>query len=321
MMTFAGAALLGIAMSVPGGLTEMFDKSSYDFGNVPQGSVSVTKFTLKNTTQSPIRITSLHSSCRCATPSAASFVAEPGKDLVIEVRYDATTFLGPRSMTIFVAFDQPVLETVSLRVQGFSRQDVTFSPGQMDFGMLTKGATETRTATIQYAGGLDWRITEVVQSKWFDAKLSETSRQPGSVTYQVTATLKPGIPEGLVTDTIAFKTNDPSSPNLQLSAIATMQANLVASPSTLELGTIQQGDKITKRVILKAGRPFTLLSVGGATDGINVLSTQGPKTVHIVDVEFAAKLDGKVDQFIKFRTDLADEPAVPVRITADVQKK
>lgn len=316
------AVTLALSWSLPSGLAELFDKTSHDFGQVPSGSISVARFTLKNTTGSEVRITSMSSSCRCATPSAASFTAKPNENLVVEVKYDATTFRGSRSMTIFVFFDAPFVETVNLRVSGFSRSDVVCNPGMVDFGVLSKGSpTDPRTAKIEYAGATDWRITEVVQPKWFEATFKELYRNVGSVAYETTVKLKPGAPDGLVNDAIVFKTNDPSSPTVQLQATASVQAALSASPSSLELGSMQQGEKVTKRVLLKGAKPFTVVSVGGSTDGVNVMATQGPKTVHIVDVEFDAKMEGKVDQYIRFRTDLKEEQPIPVRIIAEIHKR
>lgn len=320
-MTCFSTASIWLVLSLSGGLADSFDKLSHEFGQVPYGSLSVAKFTFKNTTGQVARIRNMWSSCRCATPSAANFEAQPGENLVVEVKYDASTFTGARSMTIYVSFESPVVETVGLRVNGFSRHDVVCNPGLVDFGVLSKGSgVDARSTKIEYAGAMDWKITEVVQPKWFEATLKELYRDSGRAGYEATVKLKPGAPDGLVTEAIVFKTNDSTSPTVQVQATVSVQAALQASPSSLELGTMQQGEKVTKRVLLKGSRPFSVVSVGGSTDGVNVMSTQGPKSVHIVDVEFSAKLEGKVDQYIRFRTDLKEEQPIPVRILADVKK-
>lgn len=53
---------------LPSGLTELFDHTTHDFGNVPHGSMNVHRFALKNTTGSTVRVSGVSSSCHCAMP-------------------------------------------------------------------------------------------------------------------------------------------------------------------------------------------------------------------------------------------------------------
>lgn len=297
-----------------GGLGDLFDHQEKDFGNVPHGSVSVHHFVLKNTTSQDIRIASMRSTCRCASPSAPRALAKPGEELTVDVKYDATTFVGPRSMTIYVTFDLPAPEVVALRVSGYSRQDVVFNPGQIDFGVISRGAGGTQTAALEYAGALDWKVTDVRPGQWFDAKIDPMYREPGRVGYQVTVALKKDAPPGALAESITFQTNDPTSPAVQLQAAATIQAPLTASPSLLELGAVHLGEKISKKVLLRSDHPFAIQSVSGAVEGVNVQATQGERTVHVVNVDFVAQAAGKFEQTILVRTNLASESPVPIRI-------
>ena len=302
-----------------GSIAGLFDSTSKDFGNVPYGSTTVHTFRVRNTTKSHLKISTLRSSCHCAIPSAMTFDCAPGQELAIKVEFHAQTFTGPKSMTIFVSFIEPHLETVELRVNGFSRQDITFSPGEIEFGALKKGDQPTKSTTLDFTGSQDFKVTGVEKTNFVDVKVDERSRSAGRVRYEVVATLRDRVPAGMLTETVRMKTNDPKTPTIQFQVTASIEAKLLAAPSFLDLGTLKVNEKIQKRVVLKADRPFSLVSWSGQTEGVDVQVTQGSKTVHILNIEFSGTKTGKIAQEIRFRTDLAGEEPLPFRIFADIQ--
>lgn len=313
------SVLLLIASVVPAAdLSALFDSTTKDFGQVPRGSVNVHRFVLTNTTNAPIHVYGLRSSCKCATPRALTDTAAPGEQLSIEVAYDSTTFVGARSMTITVTFDRPSFQEVTLRVSGYSRQDVVFRPGRVDFGVVAKGTPAKRTVEIEYAGNQDWRLADVVTAEPLQASVQELSRTPGKVLYRVDVALEPSAPPGLMAQTLQLKTNDPSSPVLRISANATVQAMLSASPSELDLGTVDAGQTVVRKVLVRGEKPFVVDSVTGQTNGVKVLSTQGSRKVHVVNIEFTPSQAGTVEQSIKLNTDMEGEDPLSLRITATV---
>lgn len=306
--------------SLMGGMIDLFDSTLKDFGSVPHGSINRHRFVLKNTTPEMIRISGVSSSCKCATPRALSQEAAPGDELVVEVEYNTTTFTGERSMSIYVFFLEPTNETVTLRVTGFSRQDVVFNPGQVDFGVLDAGQKVSKTVKIEYAGALDWKITEAMPSSAFAVQLKELYREPGRVGYQLETELKSDATPGVHGEPLRLKTNDPQTPVVSVFAHATIETDLSASPASLDLGSIKMGEKVAKKIILRGREPFALESIGGQTGGIKVKATEGSRKVHLLSVEFDAHEVGKIDRQLVLRTDIRKSPEFSYRITAQVSK-
>lgn len=301
-----------------GGLGELFDATSHDFGNVPRGSVNTHRFVLTNTTGSPVHVRGVSSSCKCATPTVLKDMAEPGEQAVIEVAYNSSTFTGERTMTIYVTFDSPSFETHSLRVRGYSRQDVVFNPSSIDFGVVAPGSSAQKSVKIEYAGQADWKIEEVIAPAGVEAKLTELYRRAGGAGYELQATLKPDVGIGNYSQAVQLKTNDPQTPILMAQVVANIEAPLVASPNALELGDVRVGEKVAKRLLIRGQKPFVIKSVGGVTAGVHIKATEGPRKVHVLSVEFQAEAPGKVDQSLRFRTDMGAEEILPVRLVANV---
>ena len=320
MMSTACSIGMLILCQAVGGLSEMFDNTVKDFGAVPRGSVTVHRFVLKNTTTTPIVATGVRTSCRCATPTLENTRALPGEEIVVAVRYDTRTFTGPRAMSIHVSFNRPRTETVTLRVSGVSRPDVTFNPALADLGNVSQSRTATRTVRIAYAGGSDWRIEKALPSPWVTASVSEAYRSAGQVGYDVKVTLKPGAPVGRIGEAVQLVTNDPRGPVLRLHVAGAVEAPLVASPSLLQLGELKVGEKAVKRIILRGKQPFTIKAVGGQSDSIRVMMTEGAKRTHILQVEFEAKPTGKVVEDLLVHTDLRDVEPLSVKVAGYVKK-
>jgi hypothetical protein len=307
-----------LAIQSLAGVTDLFNASSHDFGNVPRGSVNVAKFVLANTTSSTIHLQDVRASCSCSTPKALNHSAAPGEKIEIEVAFNTTSFVGERSVSIYATFDEPTLETVTLRVSGFSRQDVVFNPSQVDFGVLGKGEQAKRTLRIEYAGALDWRILEALPHPYYDVKVKELYRETGRSGYELEVALKADAPNGVLADAIRLRTNDPQTNIVQVLAQGTIESELSASPGAVELASVKIGEKISRKVLVRGRNAFTLESVGGDTEGVRVKSTEGARKVHVVSIEIQPDKAGKYERNLKLVTDLPTEREVPLKISGTV---
>lgn len=316
---FLPAALLSIALAVPSAsLNSLFSETSKDFGSVPHGSVSSHQFVLKNTTGSTIHLSGLRSSCHCAKPHAIKDLAQPGEEIIVEVKYDARLFVGSRSMTIYASFDQPHYETVSLRVSGVSRQDVIVEPGEVDLGTITRGAQARRQLRVEYAGQMDWNVVRVEGGEGVTAVIENQNRQLGRTEYFIDVAIDPQAAPGSVASYVQIHTNDSNTPVLTVPVTATVQAALSASPDHLGLGTIRIGDKISKRIIVRGNEPFAIESVSGASEAVKVSATGGSRTVHLVQVDVEATQSGDLDLTLQLNTDLKDDNTLAIRVDGKV---
>lgn len=320
---FRGAFVLGLLLACPvlAGLETLFDATSHDFGSVPHGAVQIHRFTLTNTTGSTLHVSSFHSSCKCATPVVAEPTAAPGEKLFVDVQYNTQTFTGPRSMVITVTFDQPRYESIQLRVSGVSRQDVVFNPSQISLGILSKGQPANGQVKIEYAGPADWKVEEVTAADGLEVAFEQVYREPRKVGYLVKVNVPADVPAGPIFKTIQLKTNDAKMPTLSIPVTGTVEALLTAAPDRLQLGPIKMGDKLTKRIVLKGKSPFSLEKITGDVDGVNVKSTEGQKTAHIVEIEYSPTKTGKIEQEILITTTLDKDQPLPVHLTAEVVAK
>jgi hypothetical protein len=293
----------------------------HDFGSVPRGSHLLHRFKITNIYAVPMDIVSLKPSCGCGTATATKTTLQPRESGYIEVTVDTTRFQQPKKLTVAVTVGPEYVSTADLVLSFDPRNDIVFNPGQVVFGVVPQGqAVEKKEIDVEYAGALDWQVTEVVSRDLpVEASFKEWYRRAGQksakeVGYKISVALKADAPAGPFKQEIFLKTNDPNCPLLPVLVEANVQAPLTASPNKLEFGTTTVGQPITKRVIVKAAKACKITSIEGQADGVTADLPEGSKETHFLTVKWLPKNAGELRRSIVIKTDLESEATVTVML-------
>ncbi len=284
---------------------------THDFGSVPHGAQLFQRFTITNIYAVRMEITNIKPSCGCVSAEPAKRVLEPRESTTLDVRMDATKFVGPKTVQINVSVGPDFISTAVLKVSANSRADIVFNPGQVRFGTVVRGQSATQTIDVEYAGALPWQVSEVVAKDLpLDVSFKEMYRRQGQVGYQVRVTLKPDAPIGLLKEDVFLKTNDPASPLVPVLVEATIQPAVTVAPPVLSLGSVEVGKPLTRRVVVRGGRPFRILGVEGTGEGITLEGTApgNPSPVQMVTFKCQFTQAGDFKRELKIKTDLQDAP-------------
>jgi hypothetical protein len=286
---------------------------NHDFGSVPRGAQLSHRFILTNLYAVRMEIISVKSGCGCVTAKAEKVSLEPRESTTIEVTMDARRFTGPKAVGITVTVGPDFVSSAQLRVSANSRADIVFNPGQVSFGTVTRGQAASQVIDVEYAGVLDWQVTEAsAKDLPVEVSLSELYRRPGQVGYRVRVVLKADAPVGALKGDLFLKTNDPASPILPVLVEGVVQSNLTVSPAALSLGAVKLGETVTRRVVVRGNKPFRVLGVDGLGEGIQLdpapSATSAP--VQVVSFKCVFAKAGDFKHVVKIKTDLQDAPVV-----------
>lgn len=280
--------------------------SEHDFGTVAKGSLLPHQFPIKNIYGVPLNV-QLGVSCDCVTVTCNKPVLQPHESATLDVKMDTRRFNGPKEVTIFFTVtNQQFFSTALLKVKAFCRTDVAMNPGVVNFNIVPRGEQRQSQVTVEYAGMLDWRISEPPPNDLFDVKIAEKYRQPGRVGYVVQMSLKNDAPAGSYKQELFLSTNDVNAPNLPIPFELTVQPALSVVPEVSRFAGAAVGN--TKEQILfvrSGGKPFRITSVEGLENDITLaepLSSE-PKPVHLVKLKFTPTTAGRVNRKLKFITD------------------
>jgi hypothetical protein len=187
--TLAVIAVLGLATTPAfsaGWAQSMFSEGVCDFGAVPHGTLMSHHFRVKNNTGKTVTIGNVRVSCGCTTAQALRNKLDAGEETSIYAQMDTGRFTGSRTVTVFVRFDEPQYEEVSLKVVANSREDLAISPDPLDLGKIKSGDESSKSARVVFYTGTQDKVLEVTsESNYVVPTVKEMKRGDGSVEYQV----------------------------------------------------------------------------------------------------------------------------------------
>ncbi|WP_439621427.1 DUF1573 domain-containing protein [Gemmata sp.] len=300
---------------------------THNFGEVPHGTLCVQKFTITNIYDVPVQITDVRKSCTCLDYVPMTRTLQPNETAEFTVTMNAGKFVGHNAQTFYVTFGPKYVSTAAIRVQATSRTDVTLTPGSIAFGTVPLGSKTSQAVGVKYSGRTrDWKLTEVVPPQGpFEVKFAEVSRGGplrGGAEYSVEVSLKPTAAPGPLSEQITIKTTDPAHPTVQISVTGTIAAPIELSPNKVRFDGVPVGQSVTQRVLVRAAKPFKILGVDGAADGVSVdlPAASAPLQVQFLTVKFDPKQPGAVSPVLKLRTDL-DGSTVSLPVEAEAIAK
>ena len=303
-----------------GWAVKMFDGTSFDFGMVARGSKVEHRFVLTNLYEEDVHIAAVRSSCGCTTPVVTERTLKTYETSEIVAQFNTRSFLGSKNATITVTFDKPYYAEVQLHVNGYIRSDVVVHPAAVELGSVESGTTVERRLTIDYAGRDDWRIVEVRSpAPFLETQVIETKRGKGQVSYELLVRLNDDAPAGYIKDQLQLVTNDRKAGAVPIDVEGQIKSAISVSPSSLFMGVVQPGQKVTKQLVVRGSKPFRILSVKCEDQCFEFITTDEAKPLHLIPVTFTAGVaPGKIVQQIRIETDLSGDAAPELQAYAQV---
>ncbi len=301
-----------------------FGARTHDFGVVPTASVQEHVFEFKNTLDQAIELTGIRTSCGCTKPSILTKRVEPGEVARVLAKFDTLKFRGSRGATLSVSIkrSKPYVQygEVQFSVKGKIRQDVVLSPGKIEFKDVKLGEGSQRTVLVKYAGDTRWKIQDVKSTNpniTVEHKEVKRDLRTGLVSYELNVRLDKSQAEGMFNDTLTLMTNDANSS--QMAVNLSGNVNQLLSFSPIRLGTLSQGAKVKKRLILRGKDAFSIKDIRVNNPRITFdESPTGSKSLHILNYTVDTTSIGAVEDMVTVVTDQAGQTETKIPFKANI---
>jgi len=292
--------------------TKMFSVTSHNFGTVAKGSKTEYRFVFRNIYQEDVHVVGVRTSCGCTAPKVTKHDLKTHETGEIVATFNTRTFVGQHGATLTVTFDKPYRAEVQLRVAGHIRGDVAFDPPFIDLGNVDLGKGAERTVRVTRLGSSPWEIRDVRSANSnFEVVLSQPIRTASQTAYDLTLRLKPDAPAGYVNGQLILVTNDPRGTQIPMDVEGRIVAEVTVSPQLLALGQVRPGGTVTKNVVVRANREFSITGIHCEDDCLTCEPKTTPAKVHILPITFqAGDAVGRIERQLRITTDLG-EGAVP----------
>lgn len=300
---------------------KMFSVTSHNFGTVAKGSKAEYHFTFRNLYEEDVHVSGVRTSCGCTTPTVSKNLIKTHESSDVLAHFNTDRFLGQKGATLTVTFDKPFFAEVQLRVAGNIRGDVSFEPTFIDFGNVDLGKGAERTVRVTRSGNSSWEIKDVRSANPnFEVQLSAATRVGSQTRYDLMTRLKQDTPSGYINSQLILVTNDPVATQIPMDVEGRVVAAVTVSPKLLALGVVEPGASVTKNVVVRANKPFSVTGVICPDGCLSCDPKTTPAKVHILPVTFqAGEIAGKVERELKITTDLGENAVPPVTVHVIVE--
>ena len=285
----------------------MFEVTSHDFGTVARAAKTEFAFEFTNIYLEDVHIARVRSSCGCTTPRIEKDTLKTYEKGAVIAHINSDSFLGNQGATITVTIDKPLYAEVQLHVKVYVYSNVLLEPTVVSLGTVEKGSTAERNINVRYTGRSDWKVLEVKSNNpHLTGTVTETSRQGGRITYDLKVVLDKNAPTGYVNEYLWLVTNDPQTKQIPVPVDGQIQADISASPASLFLGVLKPGQSVTKQIVVRGKKPFSITSISADCECLQATAPKGkePKSLYLVPVTFTARdKTGKITQTVQIETD------------------
>lgn len=300
---------LGIGAHAQGGTwgDGLFDELSKDFGSVPRGAVLQHGFKIKNNTKDVVGLAGVRSSCGCTSAQLSKRYLQPGEETLLQVRMDSGRFRGLKTITLYVKLDRPEGTEVRIWVKANSRDDVAVNPEVIDFKTVRAGEGGQAKIQVRFFGMPDAEIESVsAASGYLRANVLETGHSELESIFLIQIDLDKQAPVGKWYSDIWLDTNHQSSAKIRIPVRMEVVSALVASPASVEFGSIDSGKEMERRVVVRGAAPFRLIKIE-CPDGIQAkFSSDQAKATHVITLIAKGRAAGLLHGEIRVFTDLAE---------------
>jgi len=295
----------------------LFDELSKDFGSVPRGPAQTHHFRVVNKTRQPVNISNVRVSCGCVSAHAAKTYLKPGEETAVVAKMDTTRFTGPKTVTIYVQFDQPGFEEVRLWVQANGRNDFALAPDTLAMGTIKRGTSPAASVQVTFYGSREYQILEAkAESNYVLPTVTEVRRQEdGVVVYRLDARLRHDTPTGKWFTDVWLKTNIATMTQVRIPLTVEVESPLTVSPAVVNFGAVKANEESERRIIVRGAKPFKITSVKGTGSDVEVrVNGETAREVHVVTVKVKPGKAGLLNHPLRVVTDLKIDNEIEFRV-------
>ncbi|WP_417850131.1 DUF1573 domain-containing protein [Thalassoglobus sp.] len=276
---------------------KMFSDLKVDFGTVARGADTRHFVVIENLYEEDVELVNVGTTCGCTAAKPDKTLLKTYEKARIEVVMDTKKFMHRKDSNVDVTLrfhgaDGVATKTVRVPITAYIRSDVVLTPGNLDFGSVEFGQAAEKVINIAYAGRNDWTIEGIRNDNQnLEAKVTETERSNGRVTYQLTVRLDEKAKIGPLQNKIFLLTDDQKSPEVPVLVTGRVAPDIEIVPGNVPLGILAAGEIKQFNIVVKGKRPFAIKDIECDAHPncfeIRPL-TEESKTVHVIPFRLTA---------------------------------
>ena len=286
------------------------DNPVFNFGTVLSGPPVHHVFIVRNAGKGELIIGRVLPSCGCTAAAPSRTRLAPGEPAEIPVTVNTSLLAGPTTDTVEVVTNDPVHPTLTLKIDGYVREQVEATPKSIDFGELRRGTAASREVTLTPFAPHGFKVGAISNSNpQIRAERSARAASQGAVLLDVK--LMPSMPVGPFYDTVKVETN--RAP-VMIDVFGTITGDLGVDPPQVSFGIVPHRQGALRIARLENRGPHAVKVLGIASSNRSVradVEAVNPGQLYKIKVVLRRNTpDGQLRGNLTIRTDDPEQPSL-----------
>jgi hypothetical protein len=293
---------------------------SWDFGVASLGERGSHTWTVRNAGQGDLELwLEREPTCGCTVTSLAKdkrVRIPPGGSIEIKLEWKTRKTNDVFAQAATIGTNDPARPNFTLRISGRVYEPVVASPEMVSIYPLYNGETHRADVAVFSPDRPDFAISAIVSSRPDLIAVAKTPMMPAELAklrakagYRLGIEIKPGLPIGLISETLVVNTNHSDRPTLNIRIAGVVTGPITAAPSRLgiPIGEGQEGVSREVSLLVQDGREtrFDVLHKPEAV-GVSIAPAAAPggkRRYRLTVTTLAHAKAGRDRDFIIVRTD------------------
>lgn len=293
-----------------------------DLGSLKFEETAALDVRITNTGDKPIRFERAMGSCSCIKGTVSPDPVMPGDAAIVKLTMQAIIHEGIQRKELYIfpeGQQRPIALKVRATVVGEAGPAIAIEPAILELGHMLPDTSVERTIMLRNDSDEPVQFARVISScSCVQAQLLDDLTAPGeSARLRVVASTKDIGPYSQKLTVWYMGARRP----IEIPITGEVSRSVRANPIYINLATPEQGMTEIPRhgsITVEAvdGRPFRILSAGGASPVLAPGDDNSPATKHIVHWDFRETADDALEPWWIIETDHPDAPILDVRVLA-----
>jgi hypothetical protein len=195
-------------------------EKTFDFGTIIVGQKATHVYTLKNTGDADLAISSVTTTCGCTVAALAKKSLKPGETTDLKVTFNAGLTPSRIAKYIMIKSNDPDQPQIKLAITGKVQALVDVVPRTLSLGDLTPDSQTARTIYVKPLNKQGFNITKITSSLPYVTAEVAKGPSPDTGTCEVAVKAGPDLPVGRLFATLTILTTEAKQPKTTVHVLA-----------------------------------------------------------------------------------------------------
>ena len=297
----------------------VFEEQNYDFGKIYIGDIVKHGFKFKNSGYGELIIKNVKSSCGCTAALVSKSNLLKDEEGEVQIKFNPGRYVGKVTKSVTVNSNDLQKPSYKLTITGEVIEEVSINPKHINFGIIRKGDSCTRTIEVKTIPELKTEIKKVESPNPYIVTAQIKSKVNSSYNYQVTISKYDYI--GKFSGMVFVYTSSSKQERIDIPFSGEVIGDVTIYPQIVSFGNIRKNQNVSRTVILNfVNKDIKIEKIEANPGLIHYTVSELNNNSKKIDVKLGNDITiGKITSSLTIYTNSTIQPVIDIPINGEIK--